>query len=333
MNCRTAKAPNRRSLRRTTNDHVVSRETAKPRNTRTKPPSRFRVFAASFLLAFWRFGGLALALAVAACSNPRTNAPQSNEPPPTNTARGGGVEDETARMPVSHAVGSRFRTTRTLRVAERTEQDELVIASEEVTLTTVLRVDESGRMLAVRRSWESSSTSLSRNGRPAEQARGDLNGCTLELTQRASGAEARVIVGEVDLGRQQLLIEGFDTALLPVGAIKRSQVWEIEGAQVSELNRLIEAMGFKVERNRLICAAASITENAVEISLDWRVTAEYNKRPAVLRFAGALVYDRKARLVRHVTLSGGRLGDDGPSNEVEIRVKRQPVDGWLDFGE
>jgi hypothetical protein len=220
-----------------------------------------------------------------------------------------------------------------LRVRERTETDDLVIESEEVTLTTVLRVDESGRIMAVRRSWESSTTSLSRDGRAPEQARGELDGCTIELTQRASGTEAKVLVGGVDIGRQQLLIEGFDTGLLPAGTVKHNQVWELAGEQLSGLNRLIEAMGFTLEKNRLICVVPKVTADSIEISLDWRVTAEYNRRPAVLRFTGKLVYSRKDRLIRELDLSGGRLGDAGPASEVEIRVRRQVVEGWMDLAD
>jgi hypothetical protein len=137
----------------------------------------------------------------------------------------------------------------------------------------------------------------------------------------------------VDIGRQQLLIEGFDTGLLPAGTVKRNQVWELAGEQLSGLNRLIEAMGFTLEKNRLICAVAEITADSIEISLDWRVTAEYNKRPAVLRFTGKLVYSRKDRLIRDLDLSGGRLGDAGPASEVEIRVRRQVVQGWMDLAD
>lgn len=274
---------------------------------------------------------IAVACLLVACTNPRANLPASNEP--AEAPPGPEVERQTARMSVSHAVGASYRTTRTLRVEELTADGPVVVESEEVTLTTVLRVDESGRALAVRRSWEASSSSLSRDGRPAERATGELDGVTLELTQRASGVEARVLAGEINVGRQQFVLEGFDSGLLPADAVQRGQSWTLEAEQLAGLNRLIEALEFRIERNRLTCAVAAISAEAVEVALDWRVTARRAGQPAVLRFTGTLKYDRRQRLITSFNLDGGRLGDAGVSSEVEIRIRRKPVEGWLDFEE
>jgi hypothetical protein len=275
---------------------------------------------------------IAVSVLLAACTNPRANLPAANEPA-AEAPRGPEAERQTVRMSVSHSVGARYRTSRTLRVEELTADGSVVVESEEVTLTTVLRVDESGRALAVRRSWEASGSSLSRDGRPAERAAGELDGVTLELTQRASGVEARVIVGDVSVGRQQFVLEGFDSALLPADAVQRGQSWTLEGEQLAGLNRLIEALGFRLERNRLSCNVAAISDESVDVALDWRVTARRAGQPAVLRFTGTLRYDRGQRLITSFALNGGRLGDEGVSSEVEIRIRRKPVEGWLDFGE
>lgn len=274
-----------------------------------------------------------LACVLAACSNPRANLPPPNNQPPVNGGSGEVREAESVRMKVAYTSGAKFRTRRTLAVSERARNDDYLTTSEEVTLTTVLRVDESGRMLAVRRSWEFSGSTLTVSGGAAQQVRGELDGCTIELTQRSSGVDAKVVVGAIDIGRQQFVIEGFDAALLPADPVRRGETWTIEGNQLSGLNRLIEALEFKVETNRLICAVAEIKPEAVFVSLDWRVTAEYAGQPAVLRFRGELSYDRANRLVSRVTLSGGRLGDNGTDQQVEISVEREPVSGWLDLGE
>lgn len=275
---------------------------------------------------------IALLALLAACSNPRANLPPSNEATPA-APRGPEAERQSVRMMVSHSVGARYRTSRSLRVEELTADGPVVVESEEVTLTTVLRVDESGRALAVRRSWEASSSSLSRDGRPAERASGELEGSTLELAQRASGVEASVLAGNVNVGRQQFVIEGFDSGLLPADAVQRGQTWALEGEQLAGLNRMIEALDFRIERNRLTCNVAAISEESVDVALDWRVTARRNGQPAVLRFTGTLKYDRAQRLVTAFALNGGRLGDDGPSSQVEIFIRRKPIEGWLDFSE
>jgi hypothetical protein len=277
---------------------------------------------------------LAIAIAVAGCSNPRAPERTGNfGAPPASADRGGQAEAESVRLIAPHKVGQRYRTTRTLRVEEKTETDNLVITSEEVTLTQVLRVDESGRPLGVKRSWEAGSTTVVANGGTPDRKQGELDGCTLELTQRASGVDVRVLVGEVDVGRQQFVIEGFDAALLPIDPVKRAQTWKLEGTRLSGLNALIEAMGFKLQRNALTCAVSAITADTVEVSLDWRITAEQAGRPAVLRFTGSFVYDRTERLVTRVALKGGRLADSGVSNAVEINIRRTPVEGWLDFSD
>ncbi len=295
--------------------------------------NRQRPYAIRLSLTGWRIVLAACVALVAGCSNPRAPQPANNEAPPANAERGGQGEVESVRLITPHKVGQRYRTTRTLRVEEKTESDHLVITSEEVTLTQVLRVDETGRPLAVKRGWEAGSTTVVANGGTPDRKQGELDGCTLELTQQASGVDVRVLVGEVDVGRQQFVIEGFDAALLPLDPVKRAQTWKLEGTRLSGLNALIEAMGFKLQRNALTCAVSAITADTVEVGLDWRITAEQAGRPAVLRFTGSFTYNRNERLVTNVTLKGGRLADSGVSNAVEINIRRTPVEGWLDFND
>ncbi len=268
----------------------------------------------------------------AGCSNPRTN-PGGNQAPPTATQNGGETREETVRLATPHEAGQRYRTTRTLRVQEKTASDELVINSEEVTLTRVLSVDASGRQLAVQRSWEASTTTVVANGGQPQRQSGELEGCTLELTQRSASVDARVLVGDLNPGGRKFLIEGFDAALLPIEPVTRGQSWALEGPQLAGLNALIEAMGFKLQRNSLTCAVTHLDDREVRISLDWRVTADHAGRPAVLRFTGTLVYSRPLRMVTRVDLDGGRLGADAISSDVELRVRRAPLQGWLDFSD
>src|SRR5690606_703555 len=83
------------------------------------------------------FAACLLLLIVAGCSNPRTPA-AGNHTPPSATQHGGESREESVRLAIPHEAGQRYRTTRSLRVQEKTASDELVISSEEVTLTTVL---------------------------------------------------------------------------------------------------------------------------------------------------------------------------------------------------
>jgi hypothetical protein len=95
--------------------------------TNRQIPTRVRFGLASRRIAL---GGLWLFLAISGCSNPRApEQPASNNPPPANAQRGGQSEVESVRLITPHKVGQRYRTTRTLRVEEKTETDNLVITS------------------------------------------------------------------------------------------------------------------------------------------------------------------------------------------------------------
>jgi hypothetical protein len=266
-----------------------------------------------------------LCLVLSACGNPRRDgvpAPQPEQP----TAR---PETPAAVLSSARKAEDRFRTTRVLRVQELTAEGTVEALAREVTLTRVLRVDESGRILAVERSWEESATRLTRDGGPPEESRGELDGCTLELTQRAAGVDASVIAGDVRIGRAQFVIEGFDTGVLPRDPVRRGDRWQVTGPALVAVARFLEGMLQRVETNRLECVVTDVQPEHVEIALDWRITAELNRRPAVLRFTGRLVFDREARLITEFALTGG----SGDERRIEISVKRRMVEGWLDFDE
>ena len=263
-------------------------------------------------------------LTLTACSNtrPGTGAPPANgtrcNPPPS----------ELVLLRPVYRPGMRFRTVRTLRVTEKTELDPISTESVEITLTQVLRVDESGRMLAVRKTWESSVTRFRRGFGETREARGSLDGCALELTQLVGGVEARVVAGDVDLGARKFVLEGFDAALLPVQEVKPGARWTIEKRRLSGLNRILQTMQFEVEKNRLLCKFIDLRDGIATIVLDWRLSGEIHKRAAVLHFTGEIKFDTAAKLVTRLSLQGGR---DNQSRQIRIEVSRRPVKGWLDL--
>lgn len=267
----------------------------------------------------------ALAL-LAACGNPRAGgSADTGAAPPDNTPR---ARPSVTLRPQNKA-GDLFRTTRKLRVEELTETERYLTESEETTLTEVLRVDDAGRLLSVRRSWESSFTRLTHGYGKGEEARGALDGSVLELTQKAGGVEARRIAGEADVRGANFLIEGFDTGLLPLDPVREGDYWQLEGNRLGGLNAFIEAMRFKIEKNKLTCQLSRVTPTEAEISLEWRISGELQDAAAVLVFSGELRFDRQAGMISSFSLKGGREGRDG--TQIEISIDRRPVKGWLDL--
>ncbi|MCA8916321.1 MAG: hypothetical protein KDB90_13005 [Planctomycetes bacterium] len=280
-----------------------------------------------FALAY----ALLLACALTACGNPRTDgAGGSSSDAGENTAPAPVPRPAVTLRPVSKA-GDRFRTTRTLRVEELTESERYLTESEEVTLTEVLRADDAGRLMAVRRCWESSVTRLTNGFGNPEVARGDLDGCMLELTQRANGVEAKLISGDANIRGANFLVEGFDTGLLPLDPVRKGDYWQLEGSRLGGLNRFIEAMQFQIDKNRLTCQLMEVTAATATISLEWRISGELGGLAAVLEFSGELVFDRKAGMISEFSLNGGRQADSGPKQQIEITIRRRAVDGWLDL--
>lgn len=230
-----------------------------------------------------------------------------------------------------HETGDKYRTTRTLRVEEATQTERFVTETEEVTLTEVLQVDDSGRLMAVRRAWELSATRLTKGFGEGELASGDLDGCTLELRQRAGGVDASVLVGDADVRGRTFLIEGFDVGLLPLDAVRENDYWELRGSRLDGLNRFVTAMGFEIEKNGLTCQLARVTDELAVIDVDWRITGRFGETPAVLEFRGELQFDRENRIISRFEITGGRQSDRGSGQQVEIRIIRRPVEGWLDL--
>lgn len=268
---------------------------------------------------------------VASCGNPRANP----DPPPANNVPANNAPDKpraavkVALQPL-YTANSRFRTTRTLRVEELTEAERYLTESSEITLTRVLSVDERGRLLSVQRSYEQSITRLTRGfGRP-EEATGDLHGSTLELRRRQGGVSAEVIAGDASIGRQAFVIDGFEMALLPIDPVAEGDRWQLDAGALAGLNKFIEAMGYTIEKNRLLCALARVTADTAEVSLDWQVSGDLKGRTAVLALTGTLTFDRKLKLVRELVITGGRSGA-GQSQQIEISIKRRLTDGWLDL--
>jgi hypothetical protein len=261
-----------------------------------------------------------------ACGNPRANPEPDNRQAPDNA---GPVSRPAVSLRPSHQAGDSFRTTRVLRVEELTESERFFTESEEITLTEVVRVDDTGRMLGVRRTWERSATRLVRGYGKGEEGRGELDGCTLELNLRGSGVEARVLAGNPDIRGANLLIEGFDTGLLPLDPVREGDHWVLEGSRLGGLNGFIEAMDFEIEKNRLTCQAAEITPGRARVSLQWSITGKWQGTAAVLEFSGEVSFDRQHRMVTAFRLGGGRQGS--ARQQIDIEVTRRPVKGWLDL--
>ncbi|MCB9931921.1 MAG: hypothetical protein H6841_00705 [Planctomycetes bacterium] len=260
---------------------------------------------------------------LAACGNPRTGGGTSADGGETAPAPRPAI----TLRPASRS-GDQFRTTRKLRVEELTETERYLTESEETTLTEVLRVDDAGRLLSVRRSWEASVTRLTRGYGKGEEARGALDGSVLELTQKAGGVEVKRIAGEADIRGANFLIEGFDTGLLPLDPVREGDYWQLEGSRLSGLNVFIEAMQFKIEKNKLTCQLAEVTPAQAAISLEWRISGELDGAAAVLLFSGELLFDRKAGMIGSFRLKGGR---ESGGTQIEISISRRQVEGWLDL--
>lgn len=271
-----------------------------------------------------------LFLAVA-CGNPRANPdpPPAGNQPAANAPEAPRPAEKVLLQPV-YAPGRSFRTSRTLRVEELTATERFLTESSEITLTRVLQVDEAGRMLAVQRTWEQSLTRLTRGFGTPEEARGDLHGSTLELRRRQGGVSAEVISGDAGIGRQTFLLDGFDTALLPLDPVTQGARWLLDAGQLAGLNRFIEAIGYNIEKNRLQCVLANVTPESAEIMLDWQISGDLKGRTAVLVLTGKLTFDRKQRLVRELLIVGARGGETA-DQQLEIRVTRRLTDGWLDL--
>ena len=274
---------------------------------------------------------------LSACGNPRTGDRAGGGPDDAGTnAESAPTPRLRIELRPGSKAGDRFRTTRTLRVEELTETERYLTESEETTLTEVLRADDAGRLMSVRRTWESSVTRLTHGYGSGETATGDLDGCTLELTQRANSVEAVLISGNANVRGANFLVEGFDTGLLPFDPVRKGDYWQLEGNRLGGLNRFIEAMQFKIDKNKLTCQLNEVTPAKAVMSLDWRISGELGGVAAVLEFKGELVFDREAAIITDFNLNGGREGygrEDSAraKQQIEITIKRRPVKGWLDL--
>jgi hypothetical protein len=276
---------------------------------------------------------IVLSLCLAACGNPRRDPqPQIGNTPAVDRPNGETPQPERkVRLQAAYEVGARFRTTRKLRVEELTVDERYLTEATEITLTEVQRVDDAGRLLAVRRAWEQNRTRFTRGYGAGEEATGELHGCTLQLVQRANGVYATVLTGDASVAGNNFVLEGFDAGLLPISAVGEGDAWRVEGAQLAGLNRFIEAIDFKIEKNRLQCALATLTPDSATITLQWSVSGEMSRNAAVLEFTGKMTYNRKTRMIEAFELSGGRQSQGGPRQQISIEVTRRPVTSWLDL--
>ena len=113
--------------------------------------------------------------------------------------------------------------------------------------------------------------------------------------------------------------------------VYEGDAWRVEGAQLAGLNRFIEAIDFKIEKNRLQCALATLTPEKATITLQWSVSGEMSRNAAVLEFSGEMTYDRKTRMITAFQLKGGRQSQGGPRQQISIEITRRPITSWLDL--
>ena len=151
------------------------------------------------------------------------------------------------------------------------------------------------------------------------------------MTQRASSVDVKLVVGNASVRGANFLIEGFDTGLLPLDPVRESDFWVLEGSRLSGLNRIIEAMQYVIDKNKLTCQLSELTPALARISLDWRISGEFQGAISVLEFTGELVFDRKHKLISHFELKGGRQSERSAAQQIEISIARRAVSGWLDL--
>ena len=265
------------------------------------------------------------ALVLAACGNPRRDAPLDTppDPPPVNKPAPPEKQPVAAGvvLEASYKVGQRFRTTRTLRVNELTNDGTINTTADEISVTEVKTVDPRGQLIRVVRSYERSRQSLARAHTP-EEITGALEGAVLELVRENATAPvtATLVKGDNGLTGLKFLIDGFDAALLPAGDVEEGAAWSIAGKDIAGLNAIVEALKFRIEKNRLDCRLVALSTKTAAISIDWRLTGSFNNVPAVLEFTGDIEFDREANLVRKFTLTGGRQGG---GKSVDITVTRE----------
>lgn len=274
-------------------------------------------------------------LLMAGCSNPRqtntptpdgnepaTNAPANNAATPDDRPR-----DQTVTLRQQRKQDEAIRMRRFLRVEELTEQGRVTTESEEIVLSRIERVDESGRPLVVLKSWEESVTRLARGDSKPEVAQGALRGCTLRLTRRVGRIDTEVVLGDVNIGGARFVIDGLDAGLLPVDPMTEGANWRLGADALRGLSNMLATTGLEIEKNTLRCALDTVTDDRAEIAVSWSLSGMLNKVPAVFEFTGRVVFDRKQKLVTRFKLSGG----SGDSRRIEMDVTRRVTDGWLDL--
>ena len=274
---------------------------------------------------------LMLSLLLCACGNPRVNstAAANSTATPGDNPKAAPERIEISFEPAP-ARGDRIRTTRTLSTRERVEGQMLRAVNRTIGVDRVLEVDQSGRLLAVRRNYESATITVREGAKPAKTQRLPNDGAELELRLGPGGIRARVLVGDEGLARTDWQLEGFDRALLPIDAVAVGDRWEPNPGSMSEMARVFEKGDFKVEKQSITCRLIAADEALAEVSVDWRISGTTASGTAVIAFAGRLEFDRQQRLVTNVSLSGGRAGD---GDAITIELHRRPLKGWLDLDE
>ncbi|MCK6439174.1 MAG: hypothetical protein L6Q71_03115 [Planctomycetes bacterium] len=254
------------------------------------------------------------------------------------SATGGGATTrpspvgEPVMLNVAAKAGDRVRTRRELSVTEidMTGQ-KLLVKLDESFATEVLDVDAAGNPMRVSRAYERSFRSLQHAGGEEKNEHGALEGCSFELTQLADGVTIKLLSGTAkpeDYG--DLLIQGFDTVIVPRGPARKGDAWEIDINGNPYFRGLLKLAGLEAERNVLRAELFDVSGDIARISLRWRVSGTLESGvPMVFELAGELRVDSAQRLVTEVTLSGGKTDSSGrPLQQIAMKLNREHVSGW-----
>lgn len=271
---------------------------------------------------------LLLALLLTACGNPRKDGNINQiitAPVKENT--------EAVRFTPKFEVNGNYRTVRTLRVEEFTATERFVTSSIDETLTVIEAVDESGRPLVVKRTWEVSQTTFVKGYGRGESSSGQLDGVTLRLRQRPEKTEVEVLAGDLDVRGRQLFIEGLDTGLLPLDPIRQGDHWQLGSSRLRAFERFLGKFDFKINSNIVDCALVELDASRAIIDVTWRISGMMAGQTAVLEFKGKLVHSREHNLNTSFVLKGGRTGEQGDNSIIEINIQRKKISNWLDLND
>ena len=229
-------------------------------------------------------------------------------------------------------IDENVRTRRTLFVNELLDGGRKIISTqEEAFINKVKRVDRFGTPTQILRAYERYVVRVKQAGGEEKETRSALEGCEFELTQLSDSVGVRLTSGEAKpTDYQKLIINGFDAALLPVNEVRLGDRWEIDANEIPSLVGLLRSAGLSVERNDLSAEFYDLRGDDAHIAINWKVTGTIKlTSPIVFRLKGELIVDTANKIVKEVTLEGGKTNSRGQAlQQMKIHVLREKVESW-----